>query len=83
MRSEAVWLVQFVVTITIVAAAFSCGMWAGWRRWGRPGPATWDTLDAQIEVRTRAAGRRDLFAPEVDLRAHHDDAMPRQLTRGS
>lgn len=85
MRNEAIWLVQFLVSISIVAAAFGIGLWTGWRRWGRPGPATWDTLDADVEVRA-TSGRRDLFAPEVDLRDGTSAVVagaPRELTRGS
>lgn len=69
MRYEAIWLVQFLTAVTVVAVAFCAGMWAGWRRWGRGAPATWDSLRAEVEVRPPRSGRRDLFAPEIDLRA--------------
>jgi hypothetical protein len=85
MRNEAIWLVQFLVSISIVAAAFGAGLWMGRRRSGRPIPATWDTLDAEVEVRA-STGRRDLFAPEVDLRGDTISttaAAPRELTSGS
>ncbi len=80
MRNEAIWLVQLLVSMSIVAAAFGVGVWTG----RRPAPATWESLDAEVEVRA-ATGRRDLFAPEVDLRelAAPTDAAPRELTRGS
>ena len=68
MRYEAVWLVQFLVAVAMIATSFAVGLWAGWRKWGRPGPATWDSLRAEVEVRPTASGRRDLFAPEIDLR---------------
>jgi len=68
MRYEAVWLVQFLAAVTVIAVSFAVGLFAGYRRWGRVGPATWDSLRAEVEVRPTVAGRRDLFAPEVDLR---------------
>jgi hypothetical protein len=66
MRYEAVWLVQFLFAVAMIATSFAVGLWAGWRKWGRPGPATWDSLRAEVEVRPTASGRRDLFAPEID-----------------
>lgn len=68
MRNEAVWLVQFLVAMAMIAVAFGAGMWAGWQRWGRRRPATWDSVHAEVEVRPTPNGRPDLFAPEVDLR---------------
>lgn len=68
MRNEAVWLVQFVGAVCVVGVCFGAGLLVGWRRWGRPGPATWESLRADVEVQPAVAGRRDLFAPEVDLR---------------
>ncbi len=69
MRYEAVWLVQFLFSICVFGAVFGAGMWVGWRRWGRPGPATWDSLRAEVEVRPGDSRRTDLFAPEIDLRS--------------
>lgn len=81
MRNEAIWLVQLLVTVSVIAAAFAAGLWTGWRRWGRARPASWDSLRADVEVRPAISGRPDLFAPEIDLR---DERSARgELTRGS
>jgi hypothetical protein len=84
-RYEAVWLVQFLAAAAVIAVSFSVGLFAGYRRWGRPGPASWDSLRAEVEVRPPVAGRRDLFAPEIDLRERPRslDGVPGELSPGS
>jgi hypothetical protein len=79
MRHEAIWLVQLLASVALLGAAFAVGLWVGWRRWGRPGPASWDTLHAEVEIPRRGT-RHDLFAPEVDLR---DEVVRGELTAGS
>lgn len=81
MRYEAIWLVQFLFSVGVFAAVFGAGLWVGYRRWGRPGPATWDSLSAEIEVRPVFSRRRDLFAPEVDLRS--DRSVAGELAPGT
>jgi hypothetical protein len=85
MRYEAVWLVQFLAAAAVIAVSFAVGMWAGWQRWGRRGPANWDSLRAEVEVQPVAVGRPDLFAPEVDLRARLDlrDEVRGELSPGT
>lgn len=80
MRYEAVWLVQFLFSVGVFAAVFGSGLLVGYRRWGRPGRATWDSLSAEVVVRPASPRRRDLFAPEVDLR--RDRGVPAELAPG-
>ena len=85
MRNEAIWLVQFLATVTVLGVTFGAGMWVGARRRSRSGPAGWDNLPAAVEVRAAVGGRRDLFAPEIDLRddgADGTDAVRGELSPG-
>lgn len=73
MRSEAVWLVQLLVSVCLLAGAFAVGWWVGRTR-TRGADVGWDSMPATVEVSLQAR-RGDLFAPEVDLRG--DSAVAR------
>ncbi len=79
MRAEAVWLVQLVVCVCLLAGAFAVGWWVGRRR-VHGDASSWDAMPAAVEV-ARSVSRRDLFAPEVDLR-DQPGAVGRELTGG-
>ncbi|MEI2700463.1 MAG: hypothetical protein V9E94_19815 [Microthrixaceae bacterium] len=79
MRSEAVWLVQLIVCVCLLTGAFAVGWWAG-RRKVDGDRVGWDSMPAVVEV-ARGVSRRDLFAPEVDLR-EQAGAAGRELTGG-
>lgn len=79
MRTEAVWLVQLVVCVCLLAGAFAVGWWVGRRRVDGD-RASWDSMPAAVEV-ARGVSRHDLFAPEVDLR-EQQRTVGRELTGG-
>lgn len=75
MRYEAMRLLQFMFSLCLILGAFLGGLYVGWRRWGRPGPADHSAPDRAArrdsaaeygaELHTTGAHRRDLFAPET------------------
>lgn len=67
MRSEAIWLVQFLGVVVVLGTVFLVGVWVGGRR-KRVHGISWDSWvgAAADQERTRRP-RRDLFAPEVPV----------------
>jgi hypothetical protein len=71
MRYEAMRLMQFVFSLSLILLAFLAGLLVGWRRWRPRGPV--DHSLAMSAHRATATGsgrtthsvRPDLFAPEL------------------
>lgn len=88
MRYEAMRLLQFVFSLSLILAAFLSGVLVGWRRWGRARPVTHSaeheagTPEDVVDLRS-APGRPDLFATAPDHRENGGrvGAIPARVRR--
>jgi hypothetical protein len=71
MRYEAMRLMQFVFSLSLILLAFLAGLLVGWRRWRPRGPVDHALAMSAHQATTKGAGRTthpvrpDLFAPEL------------------
>jgi hypothetical protein len=77
MRSEAIWIVQFLGSVVLLGAAFLAGLRVGRSRRQVDAATEWLSWEQGVPAATQhQPPRRDLFAPEMP-------AIRGELTRGS